>query len=218
MSRPLQVLIHHDVLCGWCYLAQARLLALRQELGATVSWRWRPFPLRVQEANPTAREVADAIEELRRARAEPGGERLSLELWEGNDPPRSSILALAALEAARLQGPSAFEALASAMQRAALEQGVNVTRPDVAFELASAVGLEMNRFSAAFGSPETRRLILEEHRLASVRGVRNVPTLVLGGRWMVSGLREVGEYRELIRECLQKQELALPRTAERIVH
>ena len=33
-----------------------------------------------------------------------------------------------------------------------LEQGVNVTRTDVIFELANRVGLKMNAFAAAFGS------------------------------------------------------------------
>ncbi len=77
------------------------------------------------------------------------------------------------------------------MQRAALEQGVNVARTDVVFELASRVGLSMNDFSAAFHSEETRRLILDEHRLAASRGVRGVPTLVIGGRWMICGLRDI---------------------------
>ena len=90
------------------------------------------------------------------------------------------------------------------MQRAALEQGVNVTRTDVVFELASRVGLAMNHFSAAYHSEETRKLILDEHPLASSRGVRGVPTLVIAGRWMVCGLRDVAEYREHILTCMGK--------------
>ncbi len=216
--KPLQILVYQDVLCAWCYVAEARFATLKAELGSAVQWRHRPYPLRLQEANPSAKEIGEWLAELDRAKAEPEGARLSPELWQGADPPRSSVAALAALEAAKLQGPQLFEALMRAMQRAALEQGVNITRPDVAFELASAVGLNMNRFAAAFGSPETRRLIVEEHRLASARGVRGVPTLVIGGKWMLSGLRELSEYRELIRECLQKQELVLARAAERVFH
>jgi predicted DsbA family dithiol-disulfide isomerase len=89
----------------------------------------------------------------------------------------------------------------------------------VVFELASRVGLSMNAFSAAFNSEETRRLILDEHRLASGRGVRGVPTLVISGRWMMCGLRDLSEYREHILTCMGKQ--ATPRTggpSERIVH
>jgi len=131
---------------------------------------------------------------------------------------RHDIARSAALEAARLQGPQARTFLARAMQRAALEQGVNVTRTDVIFELASRVGLNMSPFSAAFHSEDTRKLILDEHALAASRGVRGVPTLVIGGRWMVCGLREAAEYREHILSCMGK--LAAPRSgsSERLVH
>jgi predicted DsbA family dithiol-disulfide isomerase len=153
---------------------------------------------------PTARDLETNVEELERAQKEPGGALLSSELWTAGDPPRSSVPALAALEAAKLQGTNAVELLGSAMKRAALEQGVNVTRSDVVYELAARVGLDMNRFSAAYQSPETRRLILEEHRIATERGVRGVPCVVINGRWMISGLREASEYREHILSCLRK--------------
>jgi predicted DsbA family dithiol-disulfide isomerase len=216
--KPLQIVVYQDVLCAWCYVADARFEVLRAEFGHDVQWRTRPYPLRIQEALPSEKEVSDWLAELERAKKEPEGARLTPELWTAGDPPRSSVNALAALEAAKLQGQEAQTLLARAMQRAALEQGVNVTRRDVVFELASRVGLEMNRFCTVYDSGQTKRLILEEHRLAADRGVRGVPTLVLGGRWMVSGLREVSEYRELIRDCLTKQTLAAPKVADRILH
>ncbi|MBI3184501.1 MAG: DsbA family protein [Myxococcales bacterium] len=202
--RPFQVLVYHDVLCAWCYLADQRLASLREELKDLVRWRYRPYPLRALEAQPTQAEIEDRVKELIRARNEAGGEKLSCDLWTTGDPPRSSVSPLAALEAAKLQGSAERVSLWRAMQRAALEQGVNVTRSDVVYELASRLGLNMNRFVAAYQSPETRRLILEEHRLASSRGVRGVPAVVLGGRWMIRGLREVSEYRELVLSCVQK--------------
>jgi hypothetical protein len=45
-----------------------------------------------------------------------------------------------------------------------------------------------------------------------------VPTLVIGGRWMVCGLREVSEYREHILACLGKLHLPKAGEAERLVH
>jgi predicted DsbA family dithiol-disulfide isomerase len=202
----MQVVVYQDVLCAWCFIAEQRLHAVQRELGDQLRWRSRPFPLRLHEALPSAKELSGWVKDLAEARKEPEGVALSDDLWTAGDPPRSSLPALAALEAAKLQGASARNALAGALQRAALEQGVNVTRPDVVYELASAVGLEMNRFSAAFQSPETRRLILEEHRMARERGVRGVPTVVIGGRWMLCGLREMAEYRDHILGCLHKVE------------
>lgn len=203
-SRRFPIIVYHDVLCAWCYLAEQRLSSLREELRELVRFQFRPYALRVLEALPTRKEREELARGIDRARQEPGGEKLRPELWTSGDPPRSSVSALAALEAAKLQGRGARTAMRRAMQRAALEQGVNVTRSDVVFELASHVGLEMNQFAAAYQSPETRRLILKEHRLASSRGVRGVPAVVLGGRWMIRGLREVAEYREHILSCIQK--------------
>ncbi|MDY7226192.1 DsbA family oxidoreductase [Hyalangium rubrum] len=221
LPKPLQITVYQDVLCAWCYLADLRLDTLRHEFGDAVRWRVRPYPLRIQDTLPTERELRGLSEEVQRAKGEPEtlARQLSTDLWLAGDPPRSSLPGLAALEAARLQGPQARVFLARAMQRAALEQGVNVSRTDVVFELASRVGLSMNDFSAAYHSEETRRLILDEHRLAASRGVRGVPTLVIGGRWMVCGLRDVSEYREHILTCLGK--LAAPRSggsSERLVH
>jgi predicted DsbA family dithiol-disulfide isomerase len=220
LPKPLQITVYQDVLCSWCYLADLRLEPLRKEFSDAVRWRVRPYPLRIVDTRPTEKELRGLSEEIRRAKEEPdpAARLLTTDLWLGGDPPRSSLPGLAALEAARLQGPQARTFMARAMQRAALEQGVNVSRTDVVFELASRVGLAMNDFSAAYHSEETRRLILDEHRLAASRGVRGVPTLVIGGRWMICGLRDASEYREHILTCMGK--LAAPRSgsSERIVH
>jgi predicted DsbA family dithiol-disulfide isomerase len=220
LHKPLQIIIYQDVMCAWCYLADLRLEVLKQEFGDTLRWQVRPYPLRLRDTAPAEHELRGMTEEVLRARQEPDptARLLSTELWTAGDPPRSSVPALAALEAARLQGTAGRTYLARAMQRAALEQGVNVSRTDVVFELASRVGLDMGPFAAAFHSENTRRLILDEHRLAANRGVRGVPTLVIAGRWMVCGLREVTEYREHILACMGK--LAAPHSGstQRVLH
>ena len=203
-TKPLQVFFHHDVLCAWSYVADARLETLRAEFEGVVRFRFRPFPTRVQDSVLTLREVDKAVRSVQRASEEPEGGRLTTELWRGPDAPRSSVPALLALEAARLQGADEHHALLRAMQRTALESGVNVARSDVAFELAQRVGLKMARFAAAFNSAETRRLVLEEHRMASDRGIREVPSLVIGGRWLLAGLHDVSEYRSKILTCLAR--------------
>jgi predicted DsbA family dithiol-disulfide isomerase len=220
LPKPLQITVYQDVLCAWCYLADLRLESLKQEFGDILRWRVRPYPLRLRDKRPTEKELRGLTEEVRRAQQEPEpvAKLLTTELWQGGDAPRTSVPALAALEAARLQGPSARAYLARAMQHAALEQGVNVTRTDVIFELASRVGLNMGPFSAAYQSENTRKLILDEHQLAVSRGVRGVPTIVIGGRWMVCGLRDVAEYREHILTCIGKLNAPRPGSSERMVH
>jgi predicted DsbA family dithiol-disulfide isomerase len=216
--KPLQIAVYQDVLCAWCYLVDRRLALLREELGDLIRIVHRPYALRTSDAPPSPKEIADSLKEISRAHLEPDGELIRPDLWSGDDLPRSSFPALAALEAARLQGPDAHFSLAQQLKRAAIEQGVNVTRSDVIYELAARSGLQMNRFAAAFGSDETHRLIRDEHELAVERGVKGVPTLVIAGRWMVSGLREASEYREHILSCLGKLERAGGGTSEPLLH
>lgn len=218
VKKPLQILVYQDVLCAWCFIADKRLEILREEFGSAVSWRFRPYPLRTQDSTPSPRERRRWARDVARARLESEGGQLSPDLWSSSDPPGSSIPPLAAIEAARLQGSEKRDALARALRRAALEQGINVSRSDVVFELACSIGLNMNRFAAAFQATQTRRLILEEHRLATDRGVRGVPALVLAGRWLLTGLKDLGEYREHILRCIEKKGLADSGSAEGLLH
>lgn len=216
--RQTQVLVYEDVLCPWSWLADVRMAVVQRELGPSFRVVRRPYPLRPVESLPSAREVSRAVRAIGRARRERESLPLRDELWTSGDPPRSSIEPLAALEAARLQGEPVRASLGDALRQAALIDGLNVTRPDVVFELAARVGLQMNRFAAAFGSPQTRRLIREEHRMARSRGVLRVPAVVIAGRWMISGLREVDEYRELLMACLGTLERKRAPLSDRRVH
>jgi len=202
--KPLQLVMYRDVLCAWCYVAEHRLAALCAELGPLVRLSHRPFALRLHDVAPTPRETAAATRELSRARREPEAQNLQPGLWTGGDPPRSSLPPLLALAAARAQGPEAHRALAQALRTAALEQGINVTRSDVLYELAGRAGLRMGRFAASFTAPATRHFVLGIHANASARGISRVPTLVVAGRWKIEGLREPSEYKDLILGCFSR--------------
>jgi predicted DsbA family dithiol-disulfide isomerase len=215
--NPLAITVYQDVLCAWGYLAELRLEQLEAELGPNVQWNFRPFPLRARSISMTGREKERWIDEINRARLESDGGQLKLDLWLQNECPTSSLRPLLAVEAAGLQGQRLRRRMARALQRAALEQGINVARMDVILELASALGLDVDRFSLALVSTRLRRMILAERNLARERGVTGVPTLVVGGRWMICGLRETAEYRRYILMCLKKH--TERRAAfERVVH
>jgi predicted DsbA family dithiol-disulfide isomerase len=76
----------------------------------------------------------------------------------------------------------------------------------------------MNRFIPAYHSPQLRRLVLDEHRIAAERGVKGVPSLVIGERWMISGLRELGEYRSHILECMSKLAMPIGGSRQSLLH
>jgi predicted DsbA family dithiol-disulfide isomerase len=115
-------------------------------------------------------------------------------------------------------GRDAFHAMKGTLRRAALEQGIDVTRRDVLLEIASALRLDVRRFALALESEQTRRWVLHEQRLAHARGVKGVPALVLGGRWMLAGLRDEGEYRALILDCVAKHDAVQAGSSDQLIH
>src|SRR5512140_3144104 len=101
----LELVLYHDVLCTWCYVADARLQYLRDEYGPLVRWRLRPYPLRPDDQLPDKKQRAVLARHFRRLAKEPEGKGVKPDLWTGQDPPSSSLPPLVALEAALPQGP-----------------------------------------------------------------------------------------------------------------
>lgn len=195
--KRVQAVLWRDVLCPESCVAESRLTQLvSSHFAEFLTLHVRPFPA------PFA-----PTRVLERMRREPEGAYLSDELWKRERAPRDGLRALVAIEAAGLQGASARWRYAFAAQRAALELGLDVTRDDVAIELASQLGLEMERFCAALRSCQTEQLVLARAHSAVGRGVKRAPTLVLADRWMVAGLRGADEYRRILRGCLEKAEV-----------
>ncbi|MHB1845979.1 MAG: DsbA family oxidoreductase [Deltaproteobacteria bacterium] len=215
MKNRIEVVLYHDVLCSWCLLADARLALLREEYAGAIDFSYRAFPVRPNESAPAAREVRTLARHYRRVAKEPEGAGIVPDLWTENDPPRSTLPPLVALEAARVQGARERDALLHALRDAAFRRGINVARKDVLIELGERVGLEMGRFLTALESPATLAAVEAEHEEARSRGVRGVPALVLGGEWLIAGARPLAEYRELFAKFLTRRGGAL---SERLLH
>src|SRR5207302_2786100 len=138
----VELVLYHDVLCSWCYVADARLDYLRDEYGPTVRWQMRPYPLRPDNQLPDKKQRAVLARHFRRVAREEEGKGVKADLWTGQDPPASSLPPLVALEAALSQGPEMQRALLKAMRRKAFVEGLNVARRDVQVELAAQVGVD----------------------------------------------------------------------------
>jgi predicted DsbA family dithiol-disulfide isomerase len=161
--------------------------------------RLEPFPLRAEPCALTAKERRDYVRVARRAAKEPEAAGTTPDLWLSDDPPLTTLPALAALEAARLQGPAREAALRGALREAALVRGINVTRRDVLYELAGAAGLDVARFATALAAPATEKRVLESFDEALGKGIDTAPALVIGDEWLVAGPRSADEYRSVLR-------------------
>lgn len=211
----LELTLYHDVLCSWCYVADARLDYLRDEYGPMVRWRLRPYPLRPENQLPDKKQRAVLARHFRRVAREQEGEGVKADLWTGQDPPSSSLPPLVALEAALSQGPEMQRALLKAMRRKAFVEGLNVARRDVQVEVASQEGLDVSRFLERLDDPRLLQDVNDSVEEAEALGIKGVPALVIGGEWLMQGCRDLSEYRQVIDKYLRERVAAAP---ARLVH
>ena len=211
----LEVVLHHDVLCAWCFVADARLESLRDEYGPLVRWKLQPYALRPDAQLPDRKQRVSLAREYRRVAREPEARGIKPDLWMGDDPPASSLPPLLALEAARPQGPRLQRQLLKAMRRKAFHEGLNIARRDVQVELAAQVGLDLPRFIERLDDPRLEQQVLETAEESEALGIKGVPALVIGGEWLMQGCRELDEYRQVIDKYLRERGAA---AQLRVVH
>ena len=209
-SDAVELVLYHDVLCSWCYVADARLDFLRDEYGSSVRWRFRPYPLRPENQLPDKKQRAVLARHFRRVSKETEGLGVKPDLWTGQDPPSSSLPPLVALEAALPQGEHLQHELLRAMRKAAFVDGINVARRDVQLELASRVGLDLNRFLDRLDAPSTAQSVSDAAQEAEALGIKGCPALVIGGEWLMQGCRELSEYRQVIDKYLRERAMSAP--------
>jgi len=201
----VELVLYHDVLCSWCYVADARLEYLRDEYGPTLRWTLRPYPLRPENQLPDKKQRSVLARHFRRLGREQEGKGVKPDLWTGQDPPASSAPPLVALEAALPQGAPLQRELLQAMRRAAFLQGINVARRDVQLELAAQVGLDLDRLVEELDDPRVEQDVNDAVEEAESLGIKGVPALVIGGEWLMQGCRELAEYRQVIDKYLRER-------------
>ena len=200
-TAPMEVVFYRDLLCPWSYLAAKRLEPVIALFGAQVAMTSLPFPARMASGPPDAGARRLALRRLARVAKEPGGETLVPDLWASDDPPDAGLMPLAAVEAARLQGPRQAAALESALRTAAFERGLNVSRAGVVIELAEGLrgaGLDPVRLATDLASGGQLGEVLAHRERAEALGIRAVPSLLVDRRWIVAGARSSDAYLTLL--------------------
>jgi predicted DsbA family dithiol-disulfide isomerase len=193
------LVLYEDPLSPWCLIAEERIRAAAAEVPGPFQIEYAPFPLRPDPRAFTKGERKAFARVARRAAREPEAKGLTADLWLSADPPLTSVPALTALAAARLQGPAREKALRKALQDAAFQQGVNVTRRDVLLELAERSGLDVTKFVGALKSCHIERGIRAAFEDALDKGIDGAPALVIGDEWLVAGARSTEEYVTILR-------------------
>ncbi|KAH7271312.1 thioredoxin-like protein [Fusarium solani] len=197
----VDIVIHGDLLCPWCFLqkksleaAMERYQALHPEIEFDVSWK--PFLLYPTLRRGDKRTLYEKImspEKLRifTSRLQKAGARhgvsFSVTGVTGPSQPGHRLLALAL----STRGAAAQAALLDALFRGHFEAGADIADEEWLVRAArSAAGLDDVAVRAVLRSEEAERMLEDEVRSAAVGGVEAVPCVTVQGRFRVGGYQE----------------------------
>lgn len=108
-----------------------------------------------------------------------------------------------ACKAAELQGGQrAHWDYFDRVQSAHLTECRNIADSDVLVSCAWDVGLDFERFERDHKSPQTKGEVLLDIRRARNQGVTASPTIVMNGRWTMSGARGYDELRSFLEKII----------------
>lgn len=110
--------------------------------------------------------------------------------------PHSTPALLACAAASVLAGEVGHGRYFSRAQRAHLTECHNIADRTVLLALAEECGFDRGAFAAAMDGPEATRVLSADQELARRLGIHAVPTLVVDGRWRVTGAVPYDRLRE----------------------
>ena len=139
------------------------LHTVQEQLGHRLQITWRSFSL--EQANRNNRET-----------------KPEWRIWEQPDGyPSRGLWAFRAAEAARNQGPAAYDRYRVALLRAKHEEGRDIADTEVLRDVADLEGLDLEQFEADLGDRELLTRIAADHsRAVQELDVFGTPTLVFG--------------------------------------
>lgn len=209
MAAPVRVVVLHDVLCVWCFLASGRLREIRDEFGSQITWLYKTFP---QSPTPEAhllrfgsmeRAKREILNQWLAVKAQPGGEAIDPDLmWSRDFEYPFSMPGLVACKCAERQGgPPAHVDMFERIQRAHVVECRNIADPAVLYELARETKVDFDRFRRDFESGEVEHEVMADAEEASRAGIYSTPSVVID-EFIIRNAVPVDQYREMITVCL----------------
>jgi predicted DsbA family dithiol-disulfide isomerase len=210
-QRPVvQVDIVSDVVCPWCIIGFLQLDAALGETGILANLRWHPFELN-PDMPPEGQNLTEHITEKygitpdQSAAARRQLTTLGTELgfdFAYSDASRmvNTFAAHQLLDWAEEQGRQ--HPLKLALFRAHFTRAQDVSDIDVLVDLAAETGLVPDAARAVLDSGSQAEAVRRKQRFWVDRGIRGVPAMVLGGRYLLTGAQGTPTYRRALEQCL----------------
>ncbi len=209
--RPIvQVDIVSDVVCPWCIIGFRQLDLALQQLGILARLRWHPFELN-PNMPPEGQNLREHIAEKYGSTPEQSQQArdrltsLGAELgfsFNFNDESRivntfSSHQLLDWAEGEGRQHP-----LKLALFDACFTQQRDVSDVDVLMDAVGTVGLDPKAARVALESGTHGAPVREKQQFWTSRGISGVPSMVFGGKYLLTGAQGTDTYAQVLQRCL----------------
>jgi len=215
--RPLvQVDIVSDVVCPWCIVGFLQLDQALSRTGFLANLRWHPFELNTHmpaEGQNLREHIVEKYgstpEQSQQARAQLTalGQDLGFTFNFTDDSRIVNTFQAHQLldwaEEHRLQHP-----LKLALFSAYFTQGLDVSDATVLVQIAASVGLDADAARQVLQDGSRVQMVREKQQFWTSRGISGVPSMVFGGKYLVTGAQGADTYEQLLRRCVAEADAA----------
>ena len=184
-----------------------RLEKIQEEFGESCAIEWKSFLLRPYPEPKTLEQFRKYTESWLRPAAEP--ESGSFTVWSTEEPPPShSVPPAIAAKAAAKQGAETFARYHRALMENYFHLNRNITEAESLVRIAADSGLDVPAFLSGLGDEALAREVVDDHNLAVSMGISGVPTVIVDGRWRVTGAQPREVYRRIVELRLRGEALS----------
>lgn len=212
-TRPVvQIDIVSDVVCPWCIIGFLQLDQALQKTGVLAKLRWHPFELNsdMPEGGQNLREHLIGKYGLTEAQSDAARDRLTtlgaeLGFTFSYAPDKRMVNTFRAhqlLDWAEEQGRQ--HPLKLALFKAYFTDNHDVSDPDVLAEIAAGAGLDRAAAQEALNSGAHAAPVRQKQAFWLERGIQGVPSMVFGGKYLLTGAQGAETYETALRRCLQE--------------
>ncbi|WP_299613918.1 DsbA family oxidoreductase [uncultured Tateyamaria sp.] len=212
-ANVIDVDIVSDVMCPWCIVGFRQL---EQALGATgmgARVRWHPFELN-PAMPPEGQNLAEHIAEKygsspeqsaqNRAHLQALGQSLGIDfVFSPDSRIVNSFDAHQLLDFALAQGLQ--HPLKMALFHAHFTEGRDVSDRAVLLDVAEGVGLDRADAEEVLTSGALADTVREKQAFWTSRGISGVPSMVFGGKYLVTGAQGAENYAQILRKLAEEE-------------
>jgi predicted DsbA family dithiol-disulfide isomerase len=212
----LDIDIVSDVMCPWCIIGYKQLEQALGMTGMGARIRWHPFELNPdmpvigqntsehiqQKYGSTPEQSAQARSQMQRL-----GQQLGFTFnWSAESRMWNTFITHQLLDFALSQGKQ--HPLKLALFEAHFTDQRDLSQKDVLLDVATSVGLSAEDATRVIDTGELGATVREKQQFWTARGISGVPSMIFGGKYLVTGAQGADNYAEILRRTAGELETA----------